>query len=162
MEKERLIFSIERYDHYFDSVNNKSAVFLALSTFIVSGLVASYPVLVDKVNCDGFIHSLLIVLITLGISIMIIVVRASTPFTTKEKGSLYYFNGVSSLTREEFINQSKIVSQEDDLQDLRIQVHSLANGLTSKFNKLKITGVLFIIQFSLFIPLIFLIVKNIK
>ncbi len=44
MEFERLIFCINRYDHYYDSVNNKSNVFLVISTFIVGGLITANEV----------------------------------------------------------------------------------------------------------------------
>lgn len=162
MEKERLIFCIGRYDHYFDSVNNKAAVFLALSTFVVSGLVASYPYLLEKVNCDWVMHSFLIVLIAIGIAILIIVILASTPFASKKGNSLYYFMSISSVEKGIFEAQSKSANEEEELSDLRIQVYNLACGLTAKFRKLKVAGILFIIQLSLFIPLIILLIKNIK
>lgn len=58
MEKERLLLCISRYDHYYDSVNNKSNVFLTLSIFVVGGLVAGYSTLMDKVACNSYLHFL--------------------------------------------------------------------------------------------------------
>ena len=38
-EKDRLEYTINRFDHYFDSVNNKSAVYIAINTFITGGII---------------------------------------------------------------------------------------------------------------------------
>jgi hypothetical protein len=163
MEKERLKFCIERWDHYYDSVNNKSAVFLGLSTFIVGGLVASYPSVLELVNCNFFIHILMLAAIGIGISIMIIVILASTPFLTKDVDSLLYFGAVSCLSSEDYHKKSVLgCSEELELMDFRNQAHQLSVGLAKKFKKLKLAGMLFAIQFSLFIPLIITIILNLK
>lgn len=162
MEKERLIFCIGRFDHYYDTINNKSSVFLGLSTFIVGGLIAAYPSFIELINCTILIHSLMIVLLAIGIAIMIVVILASTPFQGKDSDSLHYFGSISNMTRDQFCNNSNQCSEEDELTDLRSQVQNLSYGLTSKFNKLKWAGRLFTVQFFLFIPLIILIVFNLK
>lgn len=163
MEKERLLFCIGRYDHYYDSVNNKSSVFLGLSTFIVGGLVAGYFILPEYVNCIPSIYLLMILLIMLGIIIMIVVVKAATPFLSKGSDSLLYFGSVSSFSEDDFCTTSmQSVSIDDELADLRKQVHQLASGLTSKFSKLRLAGILFTIQFVIFIPLLLLIINNLK
>ena len=41
MEKDRLKYTINRFDHYFDSVNNKSAVYIAINTFITGGIIVN-------------------------------------------------------------------------------------------------------------------------
>jgi len=162
MEKERLKYCIERFDHYYDTVNNKSSVFLGLSTFIVGGLVAAYPSLIGFIKCTLLIHSLMVALIGIGIAIMIIVVLASTPFQGNDSESLHYFRSISQMTKDRFYNSSAFCSEEDELADLRSQVQHLSRGLTSKFNKLEWAGRLFTIQFSLFIPLTILIIYNLK
>jgi hypothetical protein len=162
MEKERLHFCIQRYDHYYDSVNNKSSVFLGLSTFIVGGLVTGYFVLPSFVNSTFLICWLMVILILLGIVIMIIVVRAATPFLSRETDSLHYFGFVSSLNHDDFCTKSGNVSDEEELLDLRTQVHQLSSGLSSKFSMLKTAGILFAFQFILFILLFILIIYNLK
>jgi hypothetical protein len=161
-EKERLIFNIERFDNFYDSVNNKSAVFLGLATFIIGGLFALYPFLLDKVNCNIWIHSLMASLIGLGIGITIIVILASTPYLSDNHDSLLYFNSISNTNKIEFQKKSAQQTSEEELMDLRNQVHELAKGLTSKFKKLRIAGILFTIQFILFIPLTITIMINLK
>jgi len=163
MEKERLKFCIERFDHYYDSVNNKSAVFLGLSTFIVGGLVAAYPSVMNLVNCGAPVHIMMLVVIGLGLAIMIIVVMASTPFLTANTDSIHYFGSISCMTKDQYCNKSSItLTEEDELTDLREQVHQLSCGLTNKFKRLKLAGRLFTLQFYLFIPLVLLIICNLK
>ncbi len=162
MEKERLKFCIVRFDHYYDTINNKCNVFLGLSTFIVGGLIASYPTLNTFINCSLVIQFLILILIGLGIAIMITVILASTPYYKKSSESLYYFVSISQMTSDQFSHSSKLFTQEQELQDLRDQVLHLSQGLISKFNKLKIAGRLFTIQFSLLIPFIILITLNLK
>lgn len=163
MEKDRLKFCIERFDHYYDSINNKSAVFLALSTFIVGGLVAAYPALLERVNCEILVHTLMIINIGIGLSIMIMVVGASTPFLAIGTESMHFFGSISKMSAGDYCDKScNLNSGEEELKDLRLQVHQLSRGLTNKFTKLMWAGHLFKIQFFLFIPLILLLISNLK
>lgn len=163
MEKERLKYCIDRFDHYYDSVNNKSSVFLGLSTFIVGGQVAGYFVIDSLVNCGFWAHGLIVLLIGLGVATMIIVVMAATPFLGKKTDSLHYFGAIGCMDSLSFCAKSAaLCTEEDELEDLRIQVHQLAYGLRGKFRKLKTAGLLFTIQFYLFIPLFIIILCNLK
>lgn len=162
MEKERLKFCIERFDHYYDTVNNKSAVFLALGTFMVGGLVASYPYLKENVNCTIWLHFFFLLSVTLGLTAMIIVIMATTPYLSTQSSSKFYFYSIAAIAEESFYIDSKAYSDQDELTDLRIQVHRLATGLKKKFQRLRIAGILYTLMFFVFIPLIFLIIKNLK
>lgn len=162
MEKERLLFSIQRFDTYYDSVNNKCTVFLALSTFIVGGLVTAYSSIIEAVDCGKFIHLLIYSVIGIGVLIMIIITFASTPFLDSEKKSLLYFGCISAMSRDCFITKSNGSSEEENLNDLRNQVYDLATGLRQKFTKLRLAGRLFTLQFILFVPLLIVLIYNIK
>jgi hypothetical protein len=163
MEKERLKYCIDRFDHYYDSVNNKSSVFLGLSTFIVGGLVAGYFVIDPVVNCGFWVHALMTILIGLGVATMIVVIRAATPFLSKDTDSLHFFGSIGCMDAPDFcVKSARLSNEEDELIDLRNQVHQLARGLRGKFRKLKVAGVLFTIQFFLFIPLFIIILCNLK
>lgn len=162
MEKERLHFCIGRYDHYFDSINNKVTVFLALATFVVGGLIAGYTTIVEKVDCGPWIHFFLIATIGIGFFIMLLLLVASIPYLTTEKDSVHYFGSVSSMGIEEFQQASKAINEEKELQDLRKQTYLLAVGLKRKFAWLKLAGILFVLQFILFIPLIICLILNFK
>jgi len=163
MEKERLKFCIGRFDQYYNSINNKSAVFLGLSTFIVGGLTAAYPSLLKLASCGFCIQGLLIALIGLGVAVMIVVILASTPFLSPGIESLLYFGAISCMALDNYCAKSASpCTEEDELADLRIQVHQLSTGLTIKFRRLKTAGILFTVQFFLFIPLIIIIICNLK
>lgn len=161
-EKERLKFSIGRFDHYYDSVNNKCNVFLGFSIFIFGALGSFYPMLLKIVDCGFCIHGIMTLSMFICIWIMIVVIRASNPYLTTEKNSLLYFGSISSMKESEFLILSSEETPEDELADLRIQVFQLANGLKRKFERLKIAGLLFTVQFILFIPLAILIINNLK
>lgn len=162
MEKERLIFCIERFDHYYDSINNKSSVFLGLGTFVVGGLIASYPYLQEHVYCSTTLLVLLSISIALAFFALIIVITASTPYLSKEKTSMYYFYSIAAKKRGIFIDESKNFEEEEDLSDLRVQVHGLASGLRKKFSRLRIAAILYTLMFISMIPLVILILINFK
>lgn len=162
MEKERLRFSIGRFDHYYDSINNKCNVFLALSIFIFGALGGFYPTLLKNVDCGVCVHSLMTFSMFVSILIMIVVINASTPYLTNEKDSLLYFNSVTSMGKPEFLRLSEAETEDDEITDLRTQTFLLAKGLSKKFEKLKTAGILFAFQFLLFIPLTILIINNLK
>lgn len=162
MEQERLKFAIGRFDHYCDSVNNKCTVFLTLSTFIVGGLIAGYPVLLDKVECGGCTHLLMSTLLILGLAIMIIVSKASIPYTKGKSNSLLFYGDIADIPLATYAAASTTQDAAKELQDLREQSYYLAKGLKCKFRHLQIVGYLMIIQFALFVPLFIIIICNLK
>lgn len=162
MEKERLKFCIERFDHYFDSVNNKSGLFLGLNTFIVGGLFAGYNEMLKRIDCDLYAHILILAMIILGVISILFLISASTPFNGKKQETLYYFGSIAGLSQDDFMEKSNNRDDSNELEDLRIQVHQLSIGLKRKYHRLKIVGRLFLFQFLFLIPIIVLIVINIK
>lgn len=161
-ERERLIYCIGRFDHYYDSINNKGAVFLGIGTFVVGGLFALFPFLEQKVYFTFWLKFLLFDTIILGLSGIIITILATTPFLVRKISSRYYFGSIADMALDEFLAASKAHSFIDELEDLRTQVHNLATGLQSKFRKLRIVAILYVIQFTLFLPLIITIILNFK
>jgi hypothetical protein len=162
MEKERLEFCMGRYDHYFDSINNKSNVLLTLEIFIVGGLVTAYPSLLEKVSCNLWLHLNMIILISAGVANLLFITWTSIPFLSKEANSLLYFGAIAQLASDEFQTRSSGASTDAQLNDLRNQVHALATGLYRKFKRLQVAGYLLLFQFAFLIPLIILIIKNLK
>jgi len=161
-EKERLKFCIGRYDHYYDSINNKSNVYLTLNLFILGGLITSYVTVMNSVWYYWLIPCLLIISIAISLINMIIIVLASRPYLTSETDSLLFFQSVNNMGLSEFKTRSQSELEAQEMNDLRIQTFQLAVGLKSKFKKLYIVGNLFALQILVFIPLILLILKNLK
>ncbi|GAL64831.1 Pycsar system effector family protein [Algibacter lectus] len=160
MEKDRLKYTIDRFDHYFDSVNNKSAVYIAINTFITGGVIALLTQ--TEIVCDmSTIGKVSIgLLLFIGILSLIVLSIASIPFFSTKPDSLYYFGAISKMKQSEFNKTSKNYSDKDELQDLRSQVHILSNGLTTKFSRLKFAGILLVVQFFLLIPTLYFILIN--
>ena len=162
MEKERLKYSMSRFDHYYDSVNNKSAIVLGLSTFIVGALVASCPMLYKYVEVLWSISILYYSCIGLGLSAMLVMIIASIPFLKEDGSSVLFFLSIAKTEYVEFASTSAKLTEDEELDDLRKQNYILARGLTGKFKKLKIACLMITLQFIIFIPLIILIINNLK
>jgi len=160
-EKERLLYSINRFDHYFESVNNKSAVYLAMNTFLLGGIITGY-ISVQEHVCQfrTFFNFLLTIEMLSGITGLLIITRASIPYFSKDSDSLYYFGGIGSMDKEKFFECSKNLDKKAEMQDLRDQVHSLSKGLNMKFVRLKISGWLIFLQFVLLAPIIIILIVN--
>lgn len=162
-EKERLQFCIARFDHYYDSVNNKSAVFLALGTFIVGGILASYSSLHDIANCGFWTDLIIFLIVALGIGNLILIIVAAIPYLSRDKDSLIYFASIHNKGEDQFSSESAACCTEDaHLPDLRKQASVLATGLYKKFQVLQIAGFLFLIKFILSMILLLTIALNIK
>lgn len=160
-EKERLLYSINRFDHYFESVNNKTAVYLAMNTFLLGGIITGYVSVQGHIcHFRTFFNILLTIEMLLGISGLLIITIASIPYFSKESDSLFYFGGVGSMLKEEFFERSKKMRPKDELRDLRNQVHTLSKGLNKKFTRLKISGRLIGLQFIILIPIILILIIN--
>lgn len=149
MEKDRLKCTINRFDHYFDSVNNKTAVYIAINTFITGGvivLLTQTEIVKDLIIAGQVIVWLLLIT---GIINLIVLSIASIPFFSTKPKSIYYFGAISKMTQSDFNKTSKNYTQKEELKDLRSQAFVLSEGLTKKFTKLKLAGILLVIQFSM-------------
>jgi hypothetical protein len=160
MEKDRLKYTINRFDHYFDSVNNKSAVYIAINTFITGGII----VLLTQTN---IVKELIIlgqvivwILLLTGIVNLIVLSIASIPFFSNKPKSIYYFGAISKMTQSEFNKTSKNYTEKEELKDLRSQTFVLSQGLTKKFTKLKLAGILLVTQFFMLLLIFITILTN--
>lgn len=160
-EKERLLISINRYDHYFESVNNKTAVYIAINTFILTATISGYFAIEETIICLSNLFNILVVLLlTVGITSVAILIIASIPYFSQHSESIYYFGGIASKTIDEFIICSSKMSKKEEMNDLRNQTHTLAKGLRTKFIRLKLSGWLLFTQLMILIPIITIILIN--
>lgn len=160
MEEDRLKYTINRFDHYFDSVNNKSAVYIAINTFITGGII----VLLTQTDiiCEmSKIGKLSIgALLFMGVSSLIILSVASIPFFSTKPDSLYYFGAISKMKQSDFNKISIKYTKKDELKDLRAQIYLLSKGLTKKFTRLKLAGIFLVAQFILLLIILLTILIN--
>ena len=84
------------------------------------------------------------------------------PFMQSGGSSLLYFGSVAKMSAVDFHTKSIAEGTQTAEDDLRTQVHLLAMGLEKKFNRLAVAGLLLMLQFVFFFPLIYTIVKNLK
>ncbi|HEY4325128.1 MAG TPA: Pycsar system effector family protein [Mucilaginibacter sp.] len=162
MEKERLHFCIGRFDQYYNSVNSKSNVQLALGIFVTGGLISLYPWMQQKVDCTFWVHLLLGGEILTGLAAVLLTLMATTPYLASRQQSLHYFGSIARLSEKQFAAQSKKMTAAEEEEDLRAQVSALAKGLKTKFWKLQIVSWLIIGQFILAIPFIIIVYINLK
>ena len=161
MEKERLEFTINRFDHYYESVNNKANVVLGISTLIVGGLVAFYPTMSKGFDIGFWTYFIYFTMIGVGILIILILIFASIPFLKKSSDSLIYFKAISEMSQLNFVKKSEERTKDEEYLDLRHQTYDLASGLTAKFKKLRVVFILLVIQLIIAIPYIILLITNI-
>lgn len=165
MNKEQFQFIINRYDHYYDSVNNKGQFYLGLNTLIMGALGAAFSMLNSNHSCTSALYILISLILIAGSASSFYTLRATLPYLKTGDGkpsSLIFFGSVSALSQQEFLSRSATVTDEEVLKDLSVQTHQLASGLSLKFSRLKVAGVLIAIEFALLIPFLILFFTNIK
>lgn len=151
-EEERLKLVVSRFDHYYDSVNNKINVTLVLSTFIVGGLLGSYNALKEVCHFSVLIHINLSLLLILGVGSMFLSAVAATPYLSSQSKSLFYFRPIASMSYDSYQEASKTLQPTEALDDFRNQSHLLAKGLNRKFKLLKKAYICLCIQIIMLAP----------
>ncbi len=134
---ETLQFIIDRYDHYYDAVNNKGNVYLTLMTFLLGGSITVFYNVTEKHPCNNWAWAFFIIILLIQLLGIILTLASIKPFlkSVKKKpaGSVIYFGDVASYTIKEY----KKIFDERDLEsmyeDALKQVHQLATGLKKKY-----------------------------
>ena len=134
---EHLKFLIERFDHYYDSVNNKGNAILVINTFSIGGIAAFYTALQDDVDWSSGLKAYGIILCLLWAASLFFTSWALMPYRKSPSSSLIFFGGIASLTETAFLN--RISAQQDAvlMEDMQRQVYHLAQGLSIKFKYLR-------------------------
>lgn len=160
-EKERLVFNVNRFDHYFDTINNKLAVYIAINTFLLGGLVGTYFTIASKItNYKPLFDFFTISEVLIGLITIAVLIYASVPFLDYKSSSLYYFGTIAQNSIEEYKEKSKSSDEKEDLKDLREQVYFLSKGLKKKFTILKWTGYSMLFQVIVLVFVAILIFNN--
>lgn len=160
-EKERLNFNVGRFDHYYDTINNKIAVYIAINTFLLGGVLGTYFTINSKIINHASSFEFLIGLFTLvGLITIAVLIYASVPFLDYKSSSLYYFGTIAQNTLEGYKEKSKEQDEKGDLKDLREQVYFLSQGLNKKFTILKWTGYSMLFQVIVLVFVAIIIFNN--
>lgn len=139
---EMLKHTMERYDHYYDSVNNKGNLYLTLNTFLFGGIITAYYNIKESLvwKCD-ILFFVWAALICCGLSLLF-TLWAIIPYLSRQKNSiknsLLYFGDVSNVSIGSFTKKYAEITEDKVYEDFLQQVHLLAIGLQNKFRRLQI------------------------
>lgn len=145
-------FMIERFDHYYDTVNSKGSFYIGLNTFILSGLCAGYISIETKIEQSSCFWVLMVLIFSLCICSIFYTISAISPFVKDNENkddmpSHIFFGGIARYNLNAFLEKIREENSETIQEDMYRQVHCLANGLTTKFKKLRIVSYLLLLQF---------------
>lgn len=161
---ELLKFSIDRFDHFYDSINNKGNLYLTLCTFLLGGLVTGYYSIKDDLILMCFPISLIWFALFLNGLCITITLLAINPYLSKRnkimaEKSLFYFGDISSITPAQFKNRYNNAETSFLYEDLVFQLSSLSKGLRRKFKLLQFTTYVIIAEFITITIIAFYILK---
>jgi len=142
-KKEEIKFIIGRFDHYYDSVNNKGNLYLAVNTFILGGVLSGYLSLDAKCHFGNEVLLMLVIALGLNLVSFYFTLKAVNPFLSRKQNtpSMLYFGDVSNASEAYTIEYWENISDMTLLDDLIMQYRILAAGLFTKFKWLqKATG----------------------
>ena len=160
-------FLIERFDHYYDSINNKGAFYLGINTFLLGGVCAGYISLIDEIKVDVYLTTLCILTVTPCLISIFLTICAITPYLkdnylNDDNPSLFFFGGIARHECQYFIEKYERLEEADILNDSVRQIHSLARGLNSKFSYLKKAIKFLKFEFIALVPLLLYILIKLK
>lgn len=184
---ELLQFSIGRYDHYFDAVNNKANFWLAFDSFALGAMVVAYKDFVQPLAPVFPVPSIALLLdvemgffIALSLLSIGLILSASFPFNRparkprkpprSKKGvkasavpsllpppplSSLYYDHVAIRTIDEFSQHLSQLQINALAHDYHQQAHQLAQGLASKYRRLRQAGWVLYAQLAVLASLFF-------
>lgn len=160
---EQLKFIVGRYDHYYDSVNNKGNVYLTLNTFLLGGMVAGFYSFINNNTVTCCLMILMALTIILNLVSITTALWAVKPYLNKpkdnENGSLMFFGDVAYYPYNLYQNLFAALDEEKNYADFVKQTHLLAIGLKNKFSLMK-TSTYFLGGQILLLTIIGLIILN--
>lgn len=162
-KREELKFIIGRYDHYYDSVNNKGSFYLAINTFVLGGIVAVSDTILGKCSDSRMCLGLFVAILLMGAISLVSTLFSIKPYLNTKRdnnsGSLIFFGDVAGCSEEQYNKLWDNLATDGYYKDLRCQAALLSKGLSSKFGKLNIATWALIAQVIL-ITILFIITTN--
>lgn len=150
-KNEHLKFLIGRFDHYYDSVNNKGNAMLVINTFSIGGIAAFYTAFEDDVNWTGWLKFFGITLCVLWAASLGLTSGALLPYKRSSANSLVYFGDISNLTETSFLQKFSAQQEDGITNDLQSQAYMLSKGLAFKFRLLEWATYLLFLSYAMLI-----------
>ena len=159
-------FIMCRYDHYYDSVNNKGNYYITLNAFLIGAVFTIYTTFKDEqfVSAHCWVIYIMAASLLMGLVSIIYTFCAVNPFLksgNKNKyKSLIFFGSVAEYEEASFIKKFESQSKSDVESDMTKQLHQLATGLTGKYKKLTNAALALRLEFVLITVLTIIIILN--
>lgn len=138
-KNEELKFIVSRYDHFYDSINNKGNLYLTINTFILAGTITGFYALDQDFHFgDGVLFLVFIPVLASNLVSLLLTLLAIKPFARRVKRgqSVMFFGDVSRRTRATWKAQWDNLREDIFHTELLDQSHQLSIGLTTKFKRL--------------------------
>lgn len=164
-KRSEMIFS--RFDKYIEVVNSKGTLYLAINTFFIGAVISNIDNLNSSFRLTEIIITSIATFMILCLISTVLVLLAINPFLksgTKNgvSSSVFYYKSVAAYDKDVFISRLQNIPVEELEEDIGNQLYCLAEGLNSKYEKLKWAGWLILGEFISLIPLSFLLVSHLK
>jgi len=147
---EEIKFIVSRYDHYYEGINSKGNLYLALNTFIIGGAITGFFSLRTEVDLCRVLYVLFFTELAICLVSILFTLSAVKPFFGKKKvrntSSVYYFDAVANQNLDDYKTRCLTQSSEEFTDDLIGQAHQLAKGLKQKFFRIRIASRLIALQ----------------
>lgn len=146
---ENLKFILERYDHYIESVQSKSNLYITLNTFVLTGAVTLFAGFKDQLN--ECLTVWLLVIISISIISLIYTLLALIPQTKKTgQDSVIFFGNVAEMNQpDEYYESIKDMDENAFKKDLAQQIQQVAKIVCKKHIHLRNTNQFLIVQIGL-------------
>ncbi len=150
---EQCQFIIGRFDHYYDSVNNKGNLFLVINTFIIGLLISGNTFFQTLITDNKFIAVLIIIITISSMVSILLTILAVSPFLNSGDSSkclsLIYFGSIASRKEKEFLDDFQKMSNKELETDMLEQIYCLSIGLKTKYQRLRWAGLLLTAEFGM-------------
>lgn len=163
---EHLKFIIQRFDHFYDTVNSKVAFYIGLNTFVLGAIGAGYTCLPKPLRADWWVWGIMFIAVLSSILSTLFTIAAINPYKVDNHNhspcySLLFFDSIAKHELSHLKDKFHRQSQDDITNDALEQMHSLAIGLSKKFACLSRATICLKLQVISLVPLlIYFIIKN--
>jgi|GEM_PF-5412587 hypothetical protein len=164
---DRSQFLFSRFDKYFDIVNTKGTVYLAINTFFIGAVLSNISNLDKSFNLTELTIATISLFLASCFISTFLVLLAINPFLksgTKNgtASSIFYYGSIAEYEKDVFIKRLECIQNEELRSDVGGQLYCLAEGLKFKYNMLKWSGWVIIGEFLLLIPVLLLLTIHLK
>lgn len=136
---EKLEYKINRFDGFYENINNKGNAFLTINTIIIAGIAA---LLGSDITLSCFMKVLVVLISITGMLSITCTLLAILPYRKTNSKSMLYYGSIAKQSENQFKTDFDSTNHNTDLDDKISQVYVLAVGLDSKFKKLTTAGIL--------------------